>query len=49
MFKSVNGLEVAHAKEREEENKEWNMKIINAVSTVDGTDVMNMVWCSQFV
>ena len=30
--------------------KEWNMKIIDAVSTVDGTDVMNAVrvvvaWC----
>ena len=31
------------AKLREEANKEWNMKIIDAVSTVDGTDVMNLV------
>ena len=33
--------EVAYAREREEENMKWNMKIIDAVSTVNGTDVMN--------
>lgn len=35
--------EVAYAREREEENMKWNMKIIDAVSTVNGTDVMNRV------
>mgnify|MGYP003192516343 FL=1 len=43
-------VEVFYAREREEQNMDWNMKIIDAVSTVDGTDVMNAVrvvvaWC----
>ncbi|KAK8812986.1 hypothetical protein WA538_001857, partial [Blastocystis sp. DL] len=33
--------EVQNAKERKEKNKEWNMKIIDAVSQVNGEDVMN--------
>ena len=36
-------VEVFYAKEREEQNMDWNIKIIDAVSTVDGTDVMNAV------
>ena len=32
-----------NAKERKEKNKEWNMKIIDAVSQVNGEDVMNRV------
>ncbi|KAK8828462.1 hypothetical protein WA556_004875 [Blastocystis sp. ATCC 50177/Nand II] len=33
--------DVQYARERKEQNMKWNMDIINAVSTVDGTDIMN--------
>ena len=35
--------EVQYARDRKEKNREWNMKIIEAVSKVDGTEVMNRV------
>ena len=36
-------LDVQYERERKEQNMKWNMDIINAVSTVDGTDIMNRV------
>lgn len=36
-------VEVAEARERADENLKWNMQIIDAVSTVNGTDIMNRV------
>lgn len=36
-------IDVQYARERKEQNMKWNMDIINAVSTVDGTDIMNRV------
>ncbi|KAK8793567.1 hypothetical protein WA171_002701 [Blastocystis sp. BT1] len=33
--------EVQNARDRKERNKEWNMKVIEAMSKVDGTEVMN--------
>ena len=35
--------EVQNARDRKERNKEWNMKVIEAMSKVDGTEVMNRV------
>ena len=32
-----------YAREREDSNKEWNMKVINAVSGEGNSDVMNTV------
>ena len=40
-------IEVAEAKERADDNLKWNMQIIDAVSTVNGTDIMNRV-CITF-
>ena len=36
-------IEVAEARERADENLKWNMQIIDAVSTVNGTEIMSRV------